>query len=103
MLDLFWRSLDGGGVGNAPMRRHGLTRPQWTDLIRCVVADCEDEIKRGGIRLRELIPGLAPEVLSTQTRVLDLAEGLGPHRTGRVTSRTVGADGRHPFPRHARL
>ena len=27
MLDLFWRSLDGGGVGDAPMRRHGLTRP----------------------------------------------------------------------------
>ena len=27
MLDLFWRSLDGGGVGDTPMRRHGLTGP----------------------------------------------------------------------------
>jgi hypothetical protein len=43
MLDLFWRSLDGGGVGDTPMR------------------------------LGELFLGLAPEVLSAQTRVLDLA------------------------------
>src|SRR5258707_15876189 len=53
MLDLFWRPLDGGGVGDTPMRRHGLPKPQRTDLIRCVIADCEDEIKRRGIRLRE--------------------------------------------------
>jgi hypothetical protein len=77
MLDLFWPSLDGGGVGDSPMRRHGLPRPQRTDLVRCVIADCEDEIKRGGIRLREFIPGLAREVLSAQTRVLDLAEASG--------------------------
>jgi hypothetical protein len=82
------------------MRRHGLTRPQRTDLIRCVIADREDEIKRRGIRLRELIPGFAPEVLSAQTGVLDLAEGLWPHRTGRVTSGSVGGEGRQPFPVH---
>src|SRR5260370_12593205 len=40
MLDFFWRSLDGGGY--PPMRRHGLPRPQRTDLVRCVIADCED-------------------------------------------------------------
>ena len=100
MLDLFWRSLKGGGVGDSPMRRHGLTRPQRTHLVRCVITDCEDEIERGGIGLRKLLPGLAPEVLSAQTRVLDLAEGLGPNRTGRVTSGTVGGEGRHPFAVH---
>jgi hypothetical protein len=47
MLDLFWRSPDGGGVGYSPMCRHGLTRSQRTDLIRSGIADCEDEIKRG--------------------------------------------------------
>jgi hypothetical protein len=72
MFDLFWRSLDSDGVGNTPMRRHGLPRPQRTDLIRCVIADCEDEILRGRIRLGELIPGLASGVFSAQTRVLDL-------------------------------
>jgi hypothetical protein len=46
MLDLFWRPLDGGGVGDTPMRRHGLSRPQRTDLVRCVIADRKDEIKR---------------------------------------------------------
>jgi hypothetical protein len=55
MLYLFWRSLDGGWVGDTPMRRHGLPRPQRTGLIRCVIADCEDEIKRGRIQRRELI------------------------------------------------
>ena len=45
MLDLFWRSLDGGWVGDTPMCGHGLPRPQRTDLVRCVIADCEDEIK----------------------------------------------------------
>jgi hypothetical protein len=36
MLDHFWRSLEGGGVGDTRMRRHGLAKPQRTDLVsRC--------------------------------------------------------------------
>ena len=70
--DFIWSALDCCRVGHTPVRRHRLPRPQRTDLIRCVIADGEDEIQRGGTRLRELIPGLAAEVLSAQTRVLDL-------------------------------
>ena len=89
-----------GGVARYPNAPSSADQATKTDLIRCVIADCEDEIKRGRIRLREFITGLAPEVLSAQTRVLDLAESLWPHRTGRVTSGTVGGEGRHPFPVH---
>jgi len=82
---------------------HGFARPQRTDFLRCVIADCEDEIERGGTRLRELIPRLAPEALNAQTRILNLFEGLRPHRTGRVTSGTVRGEGRHTFSFHDRL
>jgi len=49
---------------------HGFARPQRTDFLRCVIADCEDEIERGGTRLRELIPRLAPEALNARSAYL---------------------------------
>src|SRR5215471_3264086 len=35
-----------GRIGHAPMCRHGLAWPHWTDFTRCVVADGECKIER---------------------------------------------------------
>ena len=46
-----------GGIGNAPMGRHGVARPYGAGFRRGVIAHGKDEIKLGGIFVSKFIPG----------------------------------------------
>ncbi len=59
--NLFRRSFDSGGVGNAPMGRHRLAGPLRALLIGCVVAYGEDKIQVRGAGRSELVPRLAAQ------------------------------------------
>lgn len=61
-ISLFvFRSLDCGGVIDAPLSGHRLARPYRTHLARCPIADREDEIQRWCAGLSELAPVLAAQ------------------------------------------
>src|SRR5258708_18040410 len=78
-------------IGNAPMRRHRLTRPDGTDFVGRVVTDGKNEIHLGSVRLREFIPALAPQILRWNTRSFEAVDSLRPDCTRWMTSCAVGA------------
>ena len=81
-------------IGNAPMRRHRLARPDGTHLLGRVVADREHEIHLGRSGFCELIPVLAAQALRRKMSEFDLLERLGPNPPGGVAARTVGGERR---------
>ncbi len=56
-------ALDGGGIFDAPMRRHRLSRPHRAGLAGGVVANREDEIHHGRVAARELLPALGAQIV----------------------------------------
>ena len=60
-LALFF-AFDGGEVGQAPVRGHGLPRLDRTDFAGRLVADRENEIEHQRVWARELVPGLAAKL-----------------------------------------
>ena len=56
-------ALDGGGILDAPVRRHRLARPDRAGLARGVVADREHEIHGGRAGFGELVPALRAKAL----------------------------------------
>ena len=98
MFDLLWRTFQCGGIGNAPMRRHGLPRPDGTRFLRRIVANGEDKIHLWGSRLCELFPALAAQAPSRQVRHFDQFQRFRPHDSRRVTSRTVTCEKGLPLP-----
>ena len=56
------RSLDRRWIGDTPVRRHRLPRPQRTNLFRRVVTDGKNKVEWWRAWLGELIPGLAAKV-----------------------------------------
>ena len=55
-LDLLGRAFDRGGIGNAPVRGHGLAGPDGTHFLRGVVANGEDEIHLAARRASQTRP-----------------------------------------------
>ena len=102
-VDFFRRSLDGGWIGHAPVRRHWLSRPDGTDFIRRVVADRKDEVKLRRVRFGELIPGFAAKTCGAQIRRLDLLKCLRANDTRWMASGAVGGEVRTAFPIHDRF
>ena len=58
---LRFRSLDAGGIGNAPMRRHRLARPYRTRFLRRAIANREDEARVRCAFPGEFLPGFGAE------------------------------------------
>ena len=61
-------ALNRGGIGNAPMRGHGLAGPHGTNLLGRVVANSEDEIHLQRPGLCKLSPALTAEAFRRQDR-----------------------------------
>src|SRR5579863_4081600 len=57
MRDLLRCALHAGWIGNAPVSRHGVTRPIGTAFSGGVIADGEDEVHLRCAGGGELIPG----------------------------------------------
>ena len=66
-------SLNGGGIGNAPMRGHRLAGPHRADFLRRVVADREDEIELGRPGLSKLLPALAAQAVRGEMSAIPFA------------------------------
>jgi hypothetical protein len=56
-------AFDRRRIPDAPVRRHGFSRPYWTHLAGGVIADRKDKVDRRRIGRRELIPALAAQAL----------------------------------------
>src|SRR6185437_13426395 len=89
-LNLLWRAFDRRRVGNSPVGSHRLPRPQWANLIGCVIANREHEIDLRSTRFGELVPTLAAQPYRRNARDLQLGDCLRSHLSRRVTPGTVG-------------
>jgi hypothetical protein len=96
--DLFGTSLRGGRVRHTPMRRHGLARPDGTDLLGGGVAHGKNKMQWRRIGLRELVPRFAAQSLGRKPREFQLPERLRMHETGRVAAGAVCNEIRKAFP-----
>ena len=65
------------GIGQAPVRAHGLARPDRADLLGGVVADREDEIERRRIGPGKLLPGFGAQALGRVVEALRAAPAPG--------------------------
>jgi hypothetical protein len=65
-LNFLCTAANRGRVWNSPMSRQRMARPQRANLLRSVVTDREDEIDLRRVRLAELLPTLAPEIVGRQ-------------------------------------
>jgi len=81
-------ALNSGGIGDAPMRGHGLTGPIGTDFAGCVVAHGEDEIEwRAGWRCK-LVPRLTPQTLCRKVHLFKQRQCNRVHSPFRMTAGT---------------
>src|SRR5271165_2207533 len=72
-FDFVRSSFDRGGIGNAPVRRHRLARPDRAYFLRGVVADGEDEVHLRRAGSSELVPTLAVQSMGGQVSPLDFS------------------------------
>src|SRR6516165_6497060 len=79
-------------IGNAPMRRHRLTRPHWAYLLCRVVADRENKIKLRGLRARELRPTLRATSADVVIQLAQEIDGIGMDMALRMASRREGTE-----------
>ena len=77
-LDAFGWAFYRGGIGNAPVRGHGLAGPDGTDFARGVVANGENKIEFGRAGLRKFIPILAAQTGDRQASEFELPERERP-------------------------
>ena len=89
-LDAFGWAFYRGGIGNAPMRGHGLAGPDGADFTRGVIADGEDKIEFGRAGLRKFIPILAAQTGDRQASEFELPERERMDAASRMASRAVG-------------
>src|ERR1700735_876396 len=88
-LDHFGATVYGGGIGNAPMRGHGLARPDGAGFLRGIVADGKYEVHARGRRLCEFAPTLAPRAVGWDMREFQLFQSFRTYDSCRIASRTV--------------
>ena len=74
------RAFDGSRVLDAPMRRHGLPRPDGTDFARRVVANGEHEIHLRRARSGIFVPALGAEILRRVAVGGERLQRVGVHR-----------------------
>src|SRR5919201_1466813 len=91
-LDLLWGAVHGGGIGNAPVSGHRLTRPNGANLFGGVVANGKNEIELGRAWFRELVPAFALKAVRRDMGGFELIQCLPTHCSGRVTARAKGGE-----------
>src|SRR6266700_2546830 len=85
---LFVCALRGSGVGNAPMRRHGLPGPDWTYLSSGVIANGKYEIEMWRVSRGKLLPALAAVSVDGQMGLCKLPQCRRMHRPFRLAAST---------------
>lgn len=80
-LHFLGRSLEGGRIRNAPVRRHRLPRPDRANFVCRVVADGKNKIELGCARLREFIPTLAAQIVPRHSARLQPRNSFRPDRS----------------------
>ena len=73
-LDAFGWSFNRGGIGNAPMRGHGLAGPDGADFTRGIIANGENKIEFGRAGFRKFVPTLAAQTSTRQACEFELLE-----------------------------
>lgn len=81
-------------IGNAPMRRYRLARPDRTGLFGRVITNGEDEVQLRCSRARKLSPVLASQGFDWHIRSLKQLERFGPHPACWVAPRAICGEGR---------
>src|SRR5271157_3684522 len=87
-------SVNGGRVGNSPVRGHGLSRPQWTGFLGGIVANREDKMQVGSAGARKFIPTLTAQAGRRYASFLNLLQRFGTNRPRGMTPGAVGREGR---------
>src|ERR1700685_188183 len=99
-LDFLCRAANRSWIGNAPVSRHRLTRPDRADFFRSVIADSEDEVELGGVWLCKLVPTLTAEAIGWQMSILQQRDSLRSNCARGIASSTVGGKVRSAFVIH---
>ena len=74
-------SLNRGRIGNSPVRRHWLSRPQRAGFFRSVVANRKDGMHRGSASPRKFIPAPTAQVVGRDAGLLQLLQGFRSYRS----------------------
>src|SRR5580698_1494851 len=90
--DLSVRSLGFRRIGNAPMRRHRLTRPNRTAFASSVVTNGESKIERRSAGLGEFMPRLRAKAGRVVAKALQEPQRLRMDLSFRLTTGAVGAE-----------
>src|ERR1019366_7608169 len=96
-LDFGGVSVNGGGIGNSPVRGHGLSRPQRAGFLGGVVANREDEVQLGSAGSPEFVPALTTQAGCGHASQLKLFQPFGTNRPRGMTSCAVGREHRLSF------
>jgi hypothetical protein len=96
-FDLLRSTLGQRGIGNTPMRGHGLAGPDGTGFLRRVVANGKDKIHFGRCGLGELFPAFAAQAFRRQVRHFNQLQRFGAHHSRRVTSGAKSGENRLAF------
>src|SRR5260221_1051091 len=89
-FDFFVCALHSSGIGNPPMRCHGLPGPDWAYFGSGVIADREYKIKMRSVWCGKFFPALAAVTVRGQARLFKLPQCCGMHRALRLAAGTVG-------------
>jgi len=90
LMDLLVASLDRRRVGNAPMSRDRMTRPNRACLACCTIAHRHDQIHVRRIVAREDLPPLAGQILCLKPRLLKHLDGHRVDHALRMASCAIG-------------
>jgi len=91
-----FRSLCFGGVGDAPMRRHWLSRPHRTCFTRRVVANGKNKIERRRAGLCEFVPRFGAKAGRIITKTMQQLNRVRIDLSLGLTSGAVGPE--FPLP-----
>ena len=85
-------TLDRCGVRHSPMCRRGMSWPDRTDLMRCLVAHSENEVHCRSIGSRKFVPRLASQPCCRYACGFQFPQRLRSHRSRRMTPCTVRSE-----------
>src|ERR1035437_5865588 len=85
-------SVNGGRIGNSPVRGHGLSRPQRAGFLGGVVANREYEVQLRSAGSPEFVPALTTQPACRDASHLKLRQSFGTNRPRGMTSSAVGGE-----------
>src|SRR5260370_6241123 len=85
-------SVNGGRIGNSPVRGHGVSRPDRAGFLGGVVANGEDEVQLGSAGARKFVPAFTAQAGRGDASFLKLLQRFGTNRPRAMTSGAVGGE-----------